>query len=409
MILPVLMVGSILLGGCAMQPSGPSALEGQTQQEQTLGEQTQQQNTSGEQHAGVVTEQLQEETEQMAKGLAEKYQDNFPIGIALPEYVFDNRKQYEEVILDNFNSITCENEMKPDYLLDKKGCQNNLEESYYNPKVKFDSCQKAIDFALEHDMKIRLHTLVWHSQTPKWFFTEDYTEDGVLVSRDVMLQRMEHYIANVLGYFQDNYPGLIYAVDVVNEAFDVGNGDENGVRQKENLWYDTVGADFYYYAFVYARKYASRDMKLFYNDYGCMDKQEMILENLRQVKEEGLIDGIGMQSHLKVEDRIQYKFMLTVKAFCDAGYEVQSTELDIGVSEATDNAFATQGRKYRSFFKNMQKLQQEGYPITGITVWGLNDKLSWRKDEYGLLFDADMNPKKAFLGAMQDPSIPDVE
>ena len=224
-----------------------------------------------------------------------------------------------------------------------------------------------------------------------------------------MLARMENYIADVLGYFQENYPGLVYAVDVVNEAFDVGDGDETGIRMNKNLWYETVGADYYYQAFVFARKYASKDMKLFYNDYGCMDKADLILEHLARAREEGLIDGIGMQSHLSTDDKIQHKFMLAVKKFCDAGYEVQATELDIGVKEDSDSAFLLQGRKYRSFFKNMKALQEEGYPVTGITVWGLNDDLSWRRDEKCLLFDGDMNPKNAYLGAMMDPSIPDVE
>lgn len=344
-----------------------------------------------------------------AEGLAKVYEDNFPIGIALPNLVLKKPDAYEEVICSNFNSITCENEMKPDALLDRGASINMLKETDTHAAVRFGNCQPAIDFALKHGMKLRLHTLVWHSQTPKWFFTEDYTENGKLADRETMLARMENYIADVLGYFRENYPGLVYAVDVANEAFDKGNGDENGVRRKDNLWYETVGADYYYYAFVFARKYASEDMKLFYNDYGCMDKVDLILGHLEQAREEGLIDGIGMQSHLSTDDKIQYKFMLAVKQFCDAGYEVQATELDIGVKSSDEEAYAVQARKYRSFFKNMKQLQEEGYPITGITVWGLSDAFSWRPGEDALLFDKDMNPKKAYYGAMLDPSVPDVE
>ncbi len=342
-----------------------------------------------------------------AVGLAELYEENFLIGIALPNYVFSHIEQYEEVITDNFNSITCENEMKPESLLDKNASQADLENTYLHAAVHFDKCMPAVEFALEHAMKIRLHTLVWHSQTPRWFFTEDYTDEGELVDRETMLARMEHYIADVLGYFQRNYPGLIYAVDVVNEAFDRGNGDENGIRMKDNCWYDTVGADFYYQAFVFARKYASEDMKLFYNDYGCMYKTDLILERLQQAREEGLIDGIGMQSHLSVSDDIRFKFMLAAKAFCEAGYEVQATELDIGVKKSGKASFRTQGSKYKSFFRVMKGLQEEGYPVTNITVWGLNDALSWRKGEYALMFDGDMEAKPAYLGAMMDPSVLD--
>ncbi len=351
------------------------------------------------------TENVPEENNALAVGLAELYKENFSIGIALPNYVFSHMEEYEKVILDNFNSITCENEMKPDSLLDNQASPADLANTYLHAAVHFDNCMPAIEFAVKHNMKIRFHTLVWYSQTPKWFFTEDYTDDGALVSRETMLARMENYIADVLGYFKENYPGLIYAVDVVNEAFDKGNGDENGVRMKDNRWYDTVGADFYYHAFVFARKYASQDMKLFYNDYGCMDKTELILGHLKQAKEEGLIDGIGMQSHLSINDDIRFKFMLAAKEFCEQGYEVQATELDIGVKESDKGAFRTQGSKYKSFFRVMRDLQEDGCPITNITVWGLNDALSWRKNEFALMFDENMEPKPAYLGAMMDDSV----
>lgn len=425
--LVLLLAAAICMGGCGQRPGGTEPVANMEEDEEQKASGAEQnrkedgsdaasegtENTEGE-DGNIVSGEPESGAEEekgiaRAKGLAELYQENFPIGIALSGYILQNTEQYGQVILENFNSITCENEMKPDSLLDQAASQANLEDAYLHAAVHFDNCMPAVKFASEHGMKIRFHTLVWHSQTPKWFFTEDYTDEGRLVDRDVMLARMENYIADVLGYFQENYPGLVYAVDVVNEAFDVGDGDETGIRMNKNLWYETVGADYYYQAFVFARKYASKDMKLFYNDYGCMDKADLILEHLARAREEGLIDGIGMQSHLSTDDKIQHKFMLAVKKFCDAGYEVQATELDIGVKEDSDSAFLLQGRKYRSFFKNMKALQEEGYPVTGITVWGLNDDLSWRRDEKCLLFDGDMNPKNAYLGAMMDPSIPDVE
>ena len=101
--------------------------------------------------------------------------------------------------------------------------------------------------------------------------------------------------------------------------------------------------------------------------------------------------------------------MLAVTQCGREGYEVQATELDIGMAEKNDSNMMTQAGKYRVFFENMKTLQEEGYAITGITVWGLNDNLSWRKGEYALLFDADMNPKKAYLGAMLDLYVQGIE
>lgn len=325
------------------------------------------------------------------------YADDFRIGIALPNNIFNEWSKYGTVITDNFNSFTCENEMKPDALLDREATVANVEANYTEAKVKFTAPKRLIEHAVACGAKVRLHTLVWHSQTPNWFFTEDYTDNGKLVSREVMLQRMENYIKDVLTYFKENYPGLVYAVDVVNEAVDPGTGDANGIRVENSKWYATIGPDFIYYAFLYARKYAAPDMKLFYNDYACMWKPDQILNALSKAKEEGLIDGIGMQSHLDINTSIDM-FVNTAKRFCDEGYEVQLTELDVGVPAPTEDNFEKQGRYFENLMKGIVKLRRSGANITAVTVWGLSDGFTWRPNDYPLLFDKALAPKPAFDG-----------
>ena len=340
------------------------------------------------------------ETPEEGNSLYKYYENDFKIGVALPDSVFSSFKKYSDVILDNFNSFTCENEMKPDYILDRAATIADVEGNYTSPKVKFDAPSKAVKKAVESGVGMRLHTLVWHAQTPAWFFTEDYTDNGALVSREVMLQRMESYIKQVLEYYNENYPGLVYAVDVVNEAFDVGDGDANGIRQKNNKWYDTIGPDYVYWAFYYARQYAPEGVSLFYNDYACMWKIDLILNNLKKVKDEGLIDGIGMQSHLSITDSVS-SFVNAIKRFAEAGYEIQLTELDVGMKEATEENFGKQEKFYRSLMKQVQKLRRDGTNITSVTVWGLSDELTWRRGESPLLLNADLSPKPAYYGFLQ--------
>ncbi len=328
-----------------------------------------------------------------ADSLCGAFEGEFYVGVALPGSVTGNFSKYEDVVTANFNSMTCENEMKPDALLDRAANAADPEKYYTEPKVNFASAKAAADFAVKHGMKLRLHTLVWHSQTPAWLFTEDYTDGGALVSREVMLSRMESYIKTVLGYFEENYPGLVYAVDVVNEAFDVGDGDADGIRMKNNKWYDTVGPDYVYQAFLFARRYAGEGMRLFYNDYACMWKPDLILKHLSRIKDEGLIDGIGMQSHLAVGDPLP-QFISTAQKFCQAGYEVQLTELDVGVKSEAD--FEAQGKFYGELIKGILRLRESGCDITSVTVWGLSDALTWRAGEFPLLFNGDLTPKPAY-------------
>ena len=320
-------------------------------------------------------------------------ENKYYLGVALPAYMFGRWETFGPVVTENFNSYTCENEMKPEAILVKPDVGGE-------PTMDFKWSMPAVQRAIAEGVKMRLHTLVWHSQTPRWFFTKDYTDEGELADRETMFGRMEWYIKGVLGHFCGEYPGLFYAVDVVNEAFDVGDGDENGVRKKNSLWYETIGPDFIYMAFKYARMYAPGYLKLFYNDYSCMYKADLILKHLSGAKRDGLIDGIGMQSHLSVGEDLD-KFFAAARKFLDAGYELQMTELDVGIKEVNEETLAKQGEYYRRLREFADGLAENGENFTSLTVWGVNDATSWRRRESPLLFDAEMKEKPAYRGFMR--------
>ena len=147
------------------------------------------------------------------------YHPYFKIGAAAPAKAFSDARA-QEALLCQYDSLTCENEMKPQHLLDEEENRRNPAAHDRCPAVSFQGIRVALDFARENGMKMRGHTLVWHNQTPRWFFTESYSdrEDAPLVDRETMLARLEGYIRSVLCFVQEEYPGIIYAWDVVNEA-----------------------------------------------------------------------------------------------------------------------------------------------------------------------------------------------
>ncbi len=75
------------------------------------------------------------------------------------------------------------------------------------------------DFAVDKKLAIVGHCLVWakDDRTPAWFYRD---KDGQ-VSREVLLDRMRTYIADVAG----RYRGKIAMWDVVNEAINDNEGD----------------------------------------------------------------------------------------------------------------------------------------------------------------------------------------
>ena len=105
-----------------------------------------------------------------APSLAQKYEGIFAVGVATSPEVLRNEKA-ADVIAAHFNSLTCENQMKPDFTMDRSASKRSKD----NTRVKLSFIQAApvLKFAQEHGMKVRAHTLVWHSQTPRWFFAED--------------------------------------------------------------------------------------------------------------------------------------------------------------------------------------------------------------------------------------------
>ncbi len=141
----ITIAAALAMSGCAAgagtQDGISTEATGETQTqtpEETLSQEAETQDTAAQ-------EQTTSQTYEFEQGLYEFYKDDFMVGVALPSSIVKNEgKKLRATILDNFNSMTCENEMKPDALLDKAACQANLEETYTNPVVKFDSCAPAI-------------------------------------------------------------------------------------------------------------------------------------------------------------------------------------------------------------------------------------------------------------------------
>ena len=306
-----------------------------------------------------------------------------------------------QLILEQFNSVTMENSMKPDYLFNQRKSQ---EED--NLVVEFSSdAIKMMDWAKENGFSMRGHTLVWYSQTPDWIFHEGFDSKNEYVDRDEMLNRMESMMKQVFGQLEElGYLDLFYAYDVVNEAW-----MENG-SMRENNWSDIIGDDYLWYAFYYADKYAPASIDLYYNDYNEQFKTQALFDFVNTlVDEDGnyLIDGIGFQAHLYTSDNLDNYFK-TLEKLGETGLKIQLTELDVCLGkyqaplDATDENLQKQGRFYYDLVNGLFARVDEGLvKMDALTFWGFSDSLSWRKEYSPLLYDTSTQPKYAYYGAMQ--------
>jgi endo-1,4-beta-xylanase len=329
-----------------------------------------------------------------AESLAETYSGYFPIGAAVGS---DHLSDYDTVLLKkHFSSLTAENDMKPARTINAPGAYS------------FEAGDKIIEFAEENEMLVRGHVLVWHQQTPEWFFRDS---SGTFLTKEKLLERQKAYINDVLQH----YRGKIYAWDVVNEAI----SDKKGEFYREDThWFRICGEEFIENAFITARE-ADPEIKLFYNDYNLIDpdKAQKVFEMAKEFLERGIpIDGIGMQGHWTLEDVNAEKLAKSIDLFASLGLEVQITELDISIYpfyhnrhkdslqqniiEFTEDLETRQAEKYGEVFK---VLREKSDKVTNVTFWGVADNKTWLshyfvegRTDYPLLFDINYEPKKAF-------------
>ncbi|MDW8049331.1 MAG: endo-1,4-beta-xylanase, partial [Nitrososphaerota archaeon] len=195
------------------------------------------------------------------------------IGAAVePDYL---TMDYAETLKREFNMVTTENVLK-------------FGPVHPQPTVySFAGADRVIEFAEAHGMKVRGHTLVWHSQLPSWITAGRYT-------RDEWIQILRDHIMTVVG----RYRGRIYAWDVVNEAID----DSGALRN--TIWLQNIGPEYIELAFRWAHE-ADPNALLFYNDYGAEGlgvKSDAVYNLVKGLLEKGVpIHGVGLQMHISAD------------------------------------------------------------------------------------------------------------
>ncbi len=330
--------------------------------------------------------------------LKDVYADYFKIGCAATssELAPDTTR---DLIKKHYNSFTAGNEMKPDSLLDYNA--TIATGSNVNPQVKLDNARSQLNFCRDNNIPMRGHVLVWHQQTPDWFFRENYEANGQWASKEVMLERLENYIKNVFAALKEEYPTVeFYAYDVVNECYlDDGSARQGGANnggQQTSPWVQIFGDNsFIEQAFIFARKYAPEGCKLYYNDFNeyMPGKTDAIYNMAMDFKEKDIIDGIGMQSHLDTGFPTVSQYEKALAKFASTGLDIQVTELDITTNDTSAAGLEKQAEIYSGILDACVKYADS---ISAVVFWGITDETSWRANRLPLLFNGDYTAKPAF-------------
>ena len=382
--------------------------------------------------------------------LKEVYKDLFYIGTAVESIhdQFTNNEignpDKEALIVREFSSMTCANEMKPVYNM---GWSSPDAREDYLPYVINPNAKKMLDWVRANGLKMRARGMVWHSQCAQEAFCKEYKpvflpvdeeklkenprlrffqrlDPVCFVDRDTMLRRLESYIDTMLDYiYREGYAEQIYAWDVVNEAIELADKTETGLRN--SYWYQVIGDDFIYWAFRFAKAAVKKHSvqyagvygidptdeaalarirpTLVYNDYNEWqpDKKAAIIAALKReghghgsIIGEGLIDGIGMQGHISDNNDID-EYIDALNEYASLVREVQITELDVKCTCTNINREYYQAVFYKEFFERLLAAKKAGANLTSVTIWGLTDDNSWIRGADPLLFRKDLTAKKS--------------
>ena len=331
------------------------------------------------------------------ESLYQTYNDYFKVGCCMSREMLRNT-ELRKIAKHNFNSLTAENEGKPERTLVQKACQELAKTDETAVAITMEPFEKIYDFCEANHIKVRHHTFVWYSQVPNWFFKKGYKDSGSNVSKEVMLQRMENFIKLTLASINNRWPGLVYAIDVANEAV-----ENHTIRNNNNMWYTVIGKDFVYYAFKYARQYADPEQKLYYNDWSYdNDKQNLtyaLNTLLTPIINEGLIDGVGIQGHKGINENMDI-ILDDAKQIYKKGLSCQITELDITISGTSE--YNKQKTAYKNLITKILKGNAEGtMDVNAVVVWGIDDANSWRRGQHALLFTDKYAKKPAYYGFLE--------
>lgn len=328
----------------------------------------------------------------------------------------------------HYNSYTLENELKPAQILSDWSGTISVSEAkklgYVIPdgytestvgKLNFDSVDKILEIANQYGLQMRGHVMQWHQQTSTRFFKEGYSSNGANVSKEVMDKRLEFYIRSVMKHVMDKEKSLtgkagslVYCWDITNEYTHRTNDPA------ATSWMDVYGnmglkptyvKKAYEIAYDELKQYGlQEDVTLFYNDYNEYDVADEIVELINYInegEEAKICGGIGMQSHITVNYPSLEKYGTAVDKFLATGLQIQVTELDIGIEDGqTEEDLANHYSDIMKLLISKQENRDKSVNargITGVTVWGLYDTISWRKPTSCLLFGSGLDdPKAAF-------------
>lgn len=236
-------------------------------------------------------------------------------------------------------------------------------------------------WAMQHDVALRGHTLLWHRPQwfPGWLNTYDFGANPV--------REAERLLTTHIRTVTDRYRGQITSYDVVNEAID---HDTNGTLATSLS--RAMGSP---EAVIDLAFHTARDQlptaQLVYNDYMSWEPDHAnhcnaVLRLLEGFRRRNVpVDALGVQSHIEIyaldpasgngryREAEWRRFLDEVVAM---GYTLLITEFDVK-DKALPGAIAQRDERVADYARRYFDVMLDYPQLTDILGWGMVDRFNW--------------------------------
>lgn len=250
-------------------------------------------------------------------------------------------------------------------------------------------------FAVDNQLLLRGHPLVWYNAVPDWF--------KVTLDR----QNAEQILTNHIQTVVQRYAGKMHSWDVVNEAIELKDARSDGLR--DNPWLEFLGADYIELAFRIAARSDPKAL-LVYNETDLeYDEahQTAVLKLLERLKSKGTpIHALGVQSHLRGDrdDFNPQKFRKFLRDVSSLGLKIMITELDV-IDKDLPMEIGKRDLLVAAAYEDYLNAVLAEKSVIAVINWGFTDRYNWvteflprqdRAPARPLPFDRDLKPKLAW-------------
>ncbi len=307
--------------------------------------------------------------------------------------------RFIDLVLQQTGLVVAENDMK--WQVMNRGARGDDD---YGP------ADTVAAFALENNLALRGHNLLWYHRTPNWFFDLDSRQD------------IESAIVERIRRLAGRYRGMVHSWDVVNEPIEPKDGRPDGLRT--GVFLEMFGPDYLDLAYRTARE-ADPAARLVVNEYDIeLDSPEQearrttLLKLLERMRRSGIpVDAAGVQAHLSCAGGPPFsaaRMRRFLAELAGLGLTIEITELDVTDENAPADE-VVRDRLVADTYSRFLDTALDEAAVKVVVTWGLSDRHSWivRKETHEskwrtdglpsrpLPFDTDLKPKPAFEAIAQ--------